>query len=233
MSSVRRVNPRTKRWREALAELSGPRIYTDSVTISEERPFFSGYPYSGQSVIKFDFRYVYESRDGSSERLMGGLLRPESGLLIINPNGRSDLSNEVLKHLRSALAKDISILPNLSITNTGIWNFVTSNRWYSITVKYDGSVYSFDSTLDWEEFKQQQGSDLEGQIPIKRAEVQIEYENQEGTLRRVSTTYSDGRLTVPEGESVSPLQRIESYPTFDQDAIAVLQRFEIDAIYSD
>lgn len=232
MSSVRRVNPRTKRWREALAELSGPRIYSDSVTISEERPLFNGYPYSGQSVIKFDFSYRYETRDGdSSERPMSVLLRPESGLLILNPNGRSDLSNEVMKRLRSALAADLSILPNLSITNAGIWNFVTSNRWYSITVEYDDSEYNFESTQDWAEFKQQHGHGLEGQIPIRRAEVQIEYEDQEGNSCKVSTTYSDGRLTVPEGESVSPLQRLETHPQFDQDAIAVLQRFEIDAIY--
>ncbi|WP_206750751.1 hypothetical protein, partial [Halorubrum sp. SP3] len=110
MSSVRRVNPRTKRWREALAELSGPRIYHNKVTDSEEKPLFSRYPYSGQSVIKFDFDYRYEAKSGDSlEHPMSVLMRLDSGLLILHPNGRSDLSNEVLKHLRSALATDISI----------------------------------------------------------------------------------------------------------------------------
>ena len=188
MSAIRRANPESKIWRDHLSELSSDRIGQTSVSSTTAQGLFPEYPYSDQEVLTVEFVYLLD-RPRSNESTpidMRFYYRTQSDLWILDPGPRDNLADEVVQELKIILGDYLSILPGISVSKRGLWNFIESaSVVHEVIVRHDFQDVS------WTEIEDLSVEKVVGNKLVTRADLEFEYEGE-----NIDVIFSNDNLSI-------------------------------------
>jgi hypothetical protein len=188
MSAIRRANPKSRVWKTAIANIESDKIQDIEVTPASTEALFADYPYDGQEILQAEFKYLLDTPDGEEPTAldMSFYYRSESSLWILDPGRRDTLTEEVVRQLKIDLMDNLSILPGVSVSKQGMWNFIGSARDIrDIIVRND-----FES-VSWDEIEGMSKEDVFGDKIVMRAELVFEFAGE-----TIDVIYYDNNLSV-------------------------------------